>query len=388
MAIVDDLSRTILPLDDFRRFAGIEPYHFWQMRGSSFATIECAGDCWKHWSWTDRRIGRLDLIDAIESAEKDFADVLDYWPGPKYDEETVRLQKPTQSILYNLTPFKLFTKYHNIRQVGKLTYTDISLGFNIVPFYDATDNVMFTVTVAATTTECEVIVAYAGTTVEIRPIDVSISGTTATIIIKKWLLGNPDNWDGECFADDVSNLLQTVDVYRRWYDVADQITMAWEPGIRSCNCSVLGTCQICVHNTCTACALQGDYAVGAVAWQLATYIDDSWSVSNCSSCGHQNRWPDLAYVNYLHGADPGVDCNMARDWKRLVTILAVTNLYSAPCDCDNVINFFRYWREDLSKSTEERTYSLGSTDMEGLFGKLRGQVHAMRAVKRRLGERY
>lgn len=391
MADLNDLSLTLMPLDFFRKEVGIDPYHFWQMSHPDHSLLGC-DECYVHYRWQNSDApSRYTFLDVIMSAENMFADILRYWVAPKFNQaEEIRILKPRQPVMMNITPTKVFTEWRHVRRVGLQTFTP--LGEDVVPVYTASDDVTITVLgIASGVAACEIVVTYPNTEVEIRPISVSLSSGTATITVKKWLMGDPDLWESsDCIAINAAvpfgaNLLAAVDVHRKWIDPSQQITMAWEPDIYKCGC-LDAACQVCLLATQTACALRGNYKEGAIGWQLADWnaTDEEYNAAT-RPCDNSNLWPDLAYVNYLHGLAP-VNCYMSPKWTREVTILAIAELDSEPCGCDHVVNFFRHWREDLGKSTEAASHVLGSTDIENPWVLTnKGHLRAWRTVKQNIG---
>ncbi len=386
----DEMALTIMPLDTLRSIVGVDPYHFWGMTYAGHPISQTCDKCFAHYRWTSKdATARHDIINACVEAEQLFADILGFYPGYKYaDYEEVYLEKPRQVARYTPTPYTLQTRWRKISQVGDETYTIIQAAKAVV--YVASDDVSISQTVTVGTIPCEVVVCYPGTTVEIRPIDVSVSGVTATILVKRWLMGDPDNWDsGDCIdASDSSNLLQTVDIYRKWYDPSSQVMMAWEPNVRRCGCFVnSGTtegCVVCQGATQSACALRHDFDLGFIAWQLADWNATTEEYDVASACF--TRYPDLGYVNYLHGVppDPG-HCYMSRMWARLVTVLTICNLDTRMCSCSNIQNFVNYWREELGKSTEDRSHTMSQSATESpIGGSRRGHIHVWDAIRRKM----
>ena len=50
-----------------------------------------------------------------------------------------------------------------------------------------------------------------------------------------------------------------------------------------------------------------------------------------------------------------------------MTILTVANLDGTMCACRNIQRFTEYWREDLSKSTENRSYNMSQSAIESMI---------------------
>lgn len=373
-----DLDLTSLPVDNFRMIMGIDPWHFWQM-----STPAGCSDVYTHYRWIGSGgPGRYDFIQALMMAEQQLAQKLDFWPGLRYDQnEIVRLIIPRQPVLYNRVPMKLETRWHHISNVGYRTFTKID---TLVPVYTTSDDVSMTIVVPTGTVADEVVVCYADTYNLIRPIKVSVVSDVATITIKKWLMGDPDLWEEDDVIDptDNDNLLASVDVYRVTYDPLRAILLAWEPELQHCGC-LEETCVTCVNATHLACAVRGDYKHGLVSWQAAEY-----STTGSNWLGHafpSTRFPDMAYVNYLHGMNPYPDRYMNMYWAQLVSHFAVTFMDEAACGCSDVLNSLRYWMEDLG-FIKDTSHMLGPSDTDNPYGTRRGQIAAWKAVLMHIGD--
>lgn len=375
MIDLEDLDLTALPLDYFRKIMGIDPWHFWQMR-----TPEGCSGVYAHYRWLgDGYIARYDFIQAILMAEKLLARPLEYWPGLRYREnEIVRMTKPRQTVLYNETPMKLHVDHQRVQQVGRRAWTLLS---TVVPVYTTALATLTIPGLPAGTTAEEVVICYHDTQVQIRPIHVTVVAGTATVTMDKWLMGDTTLWESGARIDptDNDNLLAEVDAYRLTYDVAYGITLAWEPGIQTCGCLEPG-CVICQLYTQSACPTRGDYENGLIGWQAADYANGAWGYTNLMS-----RWPDMAYVNYLHGADPSPDRYMSMYWAQIVSHLAVAQMDEAECGCSDTTSAMLYWKEDLGYS-KDSSHQLGPADLDNPFGQRRGQIAAWKAVLMQVGE--
>jgi hypothetical protein len=403
MAKVDDLELTLMPLDYLRRFLGIDPYHFWQMTKDT-NPIRGYSHIYPHERWqynsmampgTDAKRGpsRQDLANAIADAEQKIASVseLDAWPAPTYTEdEMVILKMPKTDFASEWPsrsrPYGLMTRWKQVQRVGTLTLTLQDDAVDISAAYNATDDVTFTVTVQSGVTADEVVVMYPDTEVRIRPIEVSVSGTTATITIKKWLLGDPDDWETSdaIDADTTTDLLQTVDVYRRWIDSSDQILIAWEPDILICGCLETDTCAACQTATKAACAVEKDYRIGYVGWQFATWnaTTEEYDRDTCAI----SRYPDRAIISYEHGFPSGDDYYISNRWMQTVSKLAVAQLPDYVVDTTSRPDALWYWMQDMTWVEGFNRHTMSQSDLNNPFGSKRGHVEAWKEVFRAIGD--
>jgi hypothetical protein len=197
-------------------------------------------------------------------------------------------------------------------------------------------------------------------------------------------MGDPDLWEEDDIIDptDDDNLLASVDVYRVTYDPLHAIMLAWEPELQRCGC-LEETCVTCTNATHLACAVRGDYKHGLVGWQAGAY-----DASAGNWVGHafpSTRFPDMAYVNYLHGMNPYPDRYMSMYWAQLVSHFAVTFMDEAACGCSDVLNSLRYWMEDLG-FIKDTSHTLGPSDIDNPYGTRRGQIAAWKAVLMHIGD--
>jgi hypothetical protein len=236
--------------------------------------------------------------------------------------------------------------------------------------------------VAATVLANEITVCYPGSTVAIRPIRVNIAGGNATITIKKWLMADPELWESpdEIDATDNDNLLGSVDIYQVTYNQQLSVLLAWEPELQRCGC-LQEDCVACQHATHLACAVRGDYRNGLIGWQAAEYNSPTWTAHVFPS----TRYPELAYINYLHGVNPGSDRYMSRYWAQIVSHFAVTFLHEVPCGCSDTNNGVSYWMQDLG-FVKDTSHNLGPSDVDNPYGTRRGQIAAWKAVLMHIGD--
>lgn len=397
MAAIDDYGHNLMPLEYFRRHMAVDPYHFWQMSRTGHP-FEGSSHIYPHerWMYTTSTVrvmpdasarrgpARLDMLQAIADAEALMANfsALNSWAAPRYAEaEEVRLVKPA-SIYARVLPFSLFTKWHNVQNVGWLTLTELQTG--VVPVYGAADDATITATVG-TALASEVVVTYAGTTIQIRPISVTVTAGVATITVSKWLMGDPTLWvnANAINADVNTGFVATVDVYRQWLDPSLQVILAWEPNIRLCGC-LSSTCRVCQLAITYACAIQKNYKIGDVGWQFAT-----WNATTGQYDANDptaTRYPDLAYIYYMHGFPTGSDRYMDLRWQRAVSYFAAALLPDYVADSTSQPEVMYHWRRDMAQSLEGRPRTATRRELNNPFGTKRGMIYAWNVVREAVGE--
>lgn len=375
--MINDLELTLLPLDYFRRMLGVDPYHFWQFEHPDHPLSTCTS-IYTHEKWQSGNVARLDMLTAIMEAERNLAEVIRYWPAPRYVYREKRaLQHPQTLSSRSSRPLTLHTEFIKIQDVGTQQWDLIE---SIVLVYDATDNVSFTVTVPDDATADEIYVTYSSSRIRIRPITVTLSGTTATITIKKWLLGKRELWHSgdNISASVIDNYEGQVDVYHVWLSKTEQVLVYYEPTDGRVVCED-PTDTLCEGSTQNACAMQGNYDLGVIAYQLASYADGAYSAVSTT------RYPDSAYISYISGANTQGDRYMSRFWQRIVAHYAVALLDLPLCSCSDVRDAYNYWQEDFGQTQgmAGRSATYSQSALENPLGSLRrGAVDAWNTIRR------
>ena len=192
-------QRTKLPLDRWFRIMGINPIHANSVVGPKQPTV-CAA-IWYQYEWSSAdRVSREEVARAIAQAESNIEEMVGYRLLPTFERDewrpTARTPKPEWLRLgaQDVRGFaqSVEARWGYVRAGGVEGKTLIEAGAAITwtdedgDTYDETG----TVTVLnVTDTACEVRAFYPGEggneTYEIRPITVSISGTTATITFRR-----------------------------------------------------------------------------------------------------------------------------------------------------------------------------------------------------------
>ena len=100
MAVFRDFPRTLLPIDRWAQIIGLDPRHFRQVTTSVDPPSTCA-QVWKQYSWQEAdQVGRYDVADAIQQAEKAIAQRLNYKLLPTWEvDERIQTPKPSAPTL-------------------------------------------------------------------------------------------------------------------------------------------------------------------------------------------------------------------------------------------------------------------------------------------------
>jgi hypothetical protein len=257
--------------------------------------------------------------------------------------------------------------------------------------YDETCTVTFATTV---TDPCEIRLYYPGEggdpAWEIRPITVSISAGTATVVFKIWQIVektlltriNPDPVD----AATAANFETTVDAYRVYNDPSQMATLLWEQDPVLCDsCNGTG-CERCSHAAQTACLLARDRRLGFFAYEPATWDADDEEYDSAGLA--VQRDPDQLRLWYYAGweaKDPRITCprvQMDPYWEKAVAHFAAALLDRPICACNNAREYAEHWREDLARIGQDRSFQVTPEDLGNPFGTMRGALHAWKAVQR------
>ena len=392
---------TKLPLDVYAQILGIHPLHFNQITtlNPDTQTTVCAGT-WLQHAWQDAdRIGREELAQAIQDAERDIEEFLHARLMPTWEIDEWRpTLRPNDKNLVNLSVADIRGFRQSVEMGWKHFITGgiqakevIQAGSAIVYTDPDGDGYSELATVTATpvtiTDPCEIYAYYPGhageDAWEIRPINVTINAGpgTATITFRRELAlleaaqesFNPTDQDGLVDA----NFLATVDVYRKSNDPQQQVQFLWEPFAGFCtDCSGAG-CPNCAYTVQNGCLLlRSDPRIstvlyGPATWNATTLEFDpaAWSIA---------RQPEMVRVWYYAGLqDKGLTCRtrrMSPQWERMVAYFATSKLDRPFCACSNVDAIAEHWRQDLAiRGTQGLNHSVKKLDNP--FGTTRGAMY-------------
>lgn len=407
-------TRTKLPLDEWARILGLDPYHFNQIQLPT--TIRETVPCdvvWKQHAWQEAaQLAREDIAQAISQAERMLENHLRFHLRPAWTvDERQTLRQPGASEILNIGAVDargfgrtVKTDWGHFISGGIEAKTVILAGAAVVYSDQDGDGFDETATVTAATTVTdpdEIAVYYPGQSArdewEIRPLidplthrrHVIISAGTVTIRMPKYALVDealledisPNAVDGEVNA----NFLATVDVYRHFNDPQQQLTFLWDPRLSFCDC-IDGSCPACAHDTQTGCLLAGDFRRGQIHLAPAT-----WNATTEQFDGAQfaiGRSPDGVrlwyYSGYQDRQQDAPNVEMEDELARAVAYLSVKFLQRPLCGCDNVQSYVRLLGQDLAyeigTDAANTSYQLSDRVLLNPFGTERGAVMAWSIV--------
>lgn len=396
----------LLPLDAFRRIIGYHPFHFWGLANNTIPISSACSTIVAEYAYQNANaVGRSEIRQAILDAENLLLPRLQYSVAPRYAEQTVQYPANVWS------PVDLSGRWLSVMipQEGYVQTMGIEartlLGTPAVTYSDADGdgvNDTFTLTIATTETDVRNLAAYFqasdrldGAAVSeryrIEPLQISISGGTATIKGRSWLLVEPIHYEGytqqqAIDPSDTTKFATNLEVYTRKTN-ADGVTnetaqglFIWEtmpyPSWACCNAGDPAGLSYGIARVGIRDSLNGLVAPGE-----AVYADGSWS-ANSPLWGTECRAPDHVTLRYLAGAPLLADGQMQPRLQTLVARLAMAQLATRICGCDVANRELYHWQYDLSKigsATEQ--YAITRSNLGNPFGTRRGETFAWQEVQ-------
>jgi len=421
---------TLLSLDRYFAIMGINPAH---ANGAAASTVmpyaDCCADIFFQYDWQfSSRVGRESLARTIAGAEQDLADVLGYWPAPRWISEEVQMfprhHRP-DVLSFGGLDGRAYSKamrarYGRIIAGGQRAVSPVgtvtTAGGDLV-YSGPVGGVVDTVTVEIDTDETDprlVKVYFAGHAGdpewEIRPARTkAIAAGTFTATFWPWQFIDPDLWEALPTGDEPApidydeqtvpgtydNLVTSADVYVEWNDSTDDgATFYWEPetaalqalGNLVCTCSNSGLCIACQMTTQTGCLHVRDPMNGMVVASPATYNDSSGSWE--SSCFAVCREPDFVKLWYYSGDIDGRYLNsksydpLSPYWAETIAWLATARLDRPFCNCDRVQDMVAHLQADMAQLGGPFSYNATLEQLNCPWGTRRGAVMAWQRVSK------
>lgn len=403
MTYTIDRSAPLLPLDEFRRLMGFNPFHFWQL-ANDLTPIRAACNplvmeyAWQH---TDA-VGRSEIREAIMRAEERIKSLLDYAPAPRAEQDEIAFPQyydPRQSYLsssdakgrwlaFNLNSYR-------VRQIGALTVESIGDAAPVITDADG-DGIddTFTLSIATTVTDVTQVAVYFASSerldsaglVErwrIQPVSVSIAGGIATITGRLWTIVKPIKYEGmgtnALDPDTAANFPSALTVARRYIDTTNQGSFIWEstPGA---NCDLNTDPSAIASSTARYVVRNSD--VGIIAGEAAAY--DADALEWVSTAWPVSYAPERAIVNYIAGEQDTASGQMSERFKLIVARFAAAELARPLCGCEEASAAVSYWQFDLAQSSGAQngeSYQMPFASLDNPFGTRRGHVYAWQELK-------
>lgn len=302
----------LLSLAEWSRYFHLDPWHFWgwctcQDPAQTIigkCTCNC-GDTWREFAtFHNDNVSREAVSKAIAEAEQLLMKYLHFAVAPRaFVEQKVRYPEGYW-IAKNLDFREAVTAHKYVEVFG--VYQDTLIGTaaltTTLPIDYREHFSTASIIVPSGTTAEEIRVYFIEADRfnetkekwEIRPIEVSISGNTATISIPSYLLALPEltniDPDSRCLnPDDPASYITEIEIYRRTIDACDQ-------GY------AVGRFENCPHPPCerqtqTVCYALEKKDLGIAKVIPATCENGEFTRAQCTTMGYAKE----AYANYIAG---------------------------------------------------------------------------------------
>lgn len=407
---------TKLPLSEFFRIVGINPAHG---MGVQFDAIskQCSGVIFQYeWQATDG-VSREEIAQAIRDAEDEIENWLGYRLLPAWEEEEWQAASRSRyPEAVRLSPYDtrgvlqaVRAKWGHIVTPGRMAKTLLDAAqtitwdsaFGATPVNGYLERGTITATVPEGTAACEIALYHPGRDGDdryrIRPIDVTVSGTTATIVFRRELtalleadtsaMALPIQYPQETIVGGANALRpvdgtddamfeEALDVYRIWNDPQHQADLLWFPP---------GGC--CPSNGVGALATQRgalglrDPELGWMTYEAADWDADTESFTRAPIV--MKRQPEALKLYYkagLRGEGLCPDQHMQRRWAVIVAELALARLDRDICSC--APDYTERARIDLAREGGDYEYKVTAAMLDNPIGTRGGEVRAWRAIQR------
>lgn len=401
--------QTLLPIYTFAKRLGLHPLHFMGV-DANIGTAQsrvCIHPI-SQFSWQDSDgVSREELSQAIFEAEDDIANVLGYWPAPKWtpDERVELIERPGYwfSSGYDIRGDRISCKAERGQMIsgGRVVKTVVSAGAAIVYTDTDSDTYFETATIgpiATTVTDPEEIALYypglnGDDEWEIRPISATITGGTVTIVCRREQLvlkALLESLDPATAIGGLTNgnFLTTADVYRRYNDPSVQVEFQWRSSDWVGGCSSCGDigCVSCGLNVQPGCMTVKDKKLGIVTlspgdWNATNQDFDTAIFDVCRRPDNVRLWYRSGYRD-MSLSKPNT--SMAREWEVAIAKLAIARLDRNICSCKTVADVQAHWNTDLRRSTGTANYKVTNYELENNpFGSSVAAMDVWRLVRRR-----
>lgn len=396
----------LLPLDEWRRIMGLNPFAFWQLGDDDKLRINSAcSPLVFQYAWQNANaLGRAEIADAIMSAEQKLKLVLGYSVAPDYEADELQFPEHYDPRLAHLSAtdqkgrwLALQTKRGHVQALGAVELSHI--GNASVTLADADGDGVddtFTLSIATTVTDATELAVYFVTADRfdgadvserwrVQPVRASISSGTATIKGRAWTIVRPVKHEGVTSAAldpaVIGVLASSLAVYRRRPAPDQHGALVWETIPDGCYCDTsMVTTDPAGNTTQTARYQVRNSERGWIAGEAASYDSGAgeWSAAGWA-VGYP---PQKLRVNYLAGY-PLVNGEMPEWMKVMVARMAAAELGRKVCGCDDANGNVAHWQVDLSEQGGDKSYFVAQGDLNNPFGTRRGHVDAWREIRSR-----
>lgn len=409
----------ILPLETFRQQFSYHPWHWWGLTSAALFPVsdDCASLVYQYAWQANDSAGREDVLQAIESAEKRLREQLRYNPAPHYVTETLNIPRFFDGRLDRLQYtgadgrwLELQLGEGKVQAVGTETRTLIgtvtTAGASLV-FSDADGdglNDTFTATIATTVTsvsEIEVMFVSgdrwtgeaAGDKWAVKPVNVTISGGTATIKGRIWQIVRPVLYESGNAVDPAttSNYAASLEIYRHYCKTDGQTSddaqavLIWETRpypfyYTTGSPTIQNSADPAAYGTALARVALRDVERGIVGFGEAVYDTTS---AQWIAMGKIRYPPDRIIIRYLAGDALDSAGHVQDKWAKIVSRFAAAELGKRVCSCNSANRMIYEQQIDRAFGGDARVekFTMTPDDQLSPFGYKEGQLYAWRAVR-------
>lgn len=402
------LYPNLLTLTEFTRLMGLNP---WRVAGfddpippiQAEQATGCTG-VWAEYTYQRNTLSRSDLSLAIMEAEQQFATIIGYFPAPRWTTDEYHKYPVSRNAEWmrqaSGKPKSVQLNFNKVISFGVQTCTKLSdsaVVYTTSPAAGSIDNngvevpvpdtATITVTVPSGANPAEYQVFFRdadrlGQPREqwgIRPLKLSVSGTTLTITGKSWQFVKPELYEGGdmLYVLDTAVYVTEVEVWHCVTDATVPGEFVWT-GDGDCNQPP------CAETTTPLCASLTGEKCPIVALTPATWDGTKFKTTQCLPV---HRAPDGVRINYLSGV-PLVSGQMQSQHAQVIAMLAASYLECEICACNCTkerLSKYSGLPDYISRRDVQFTGNVQDNkiydDLENPLGKRYGQIQAWRIAR-------
>lgn len=428
----DVSASALLPLDEFRFILGWNPWHFWGLADDTRVPVTSScSTLIPQYAWQEAdRLGRAEILEALETAQDKLRDYLGYSIAPHFDCQEIVMPRFFTDDFERRTYADATARFAALRlregqvqALGVQLYTLIGTATRSVPavpgdtlvFSDADGDGLqetFTITLPTTETDAERFGVYfaasdrlngepVGEHWRVMPVQVSISGGNVTIRGRVWTLVQPSLYEGVSAGapldpTDLTHFVDSLEVYTRVCDPTGttidtaQCKLIWEtrpwPVWACCDDGLTlsptgGNYDPAAQGYAIARAALRDGAQGLIAPAEVVYNATTGIFAQVSYGGC--RPPDRVLVRYFAG-QPLRHGKIEQRLRVAVARFAMAELARPLCGCETANRELARWQFDLARNAgaNDEAYAISFKELENPFGTCRGHLFAWHAVQK------
>jgi len=401
-----------IPLEAWRKTIGYNPYHFWQQANNLVPVVSACNTLVYQYAWQGLdAAGRDDIQQAISEAHATMREYLNYRVGTAHVSKRVQYPLTTTDQWETWQANGRFKSVNvgegYLKALGVPIFTPLEEETPITYSDSDGDGLNDTFTIVATIpagltyerlavtfAEADWLDGWERSEAEVRPVNISITGATATITGASWLLIRPIRYEGVAKTQFNPNdttlatnaFAQTLNVYALSTDgTGQQVDTApvvlhyernwrgWWGAYFACpdsvyiaNATITGTGDTAVLNVPASGGIR-DARRGAVSFA-------HW------------QQPDRVTIRYKAGAEfaeLGEHNIHSGEWQKTVAILAAARLTNRVCACDTANRRLWDWQFDRARAAgaNNEQYTISERDLSNPFGTRAGEIYAWNKVK-------